>query len=233
MSTEGLFGNFTFTTLRNVLKEKGVQDKDMSAALNEIAEKNNIDDIRNLDGNERIKIDGSIFNFTQGVDNPYASNDNDVLKSVDKDFEEAMFSPGKNGENITLPEIYNDDDYEVVDYDDYYSFGGADTETDTDNSNNNKDDKKRLNFNDFKERYEEANKDEAGTTINYKKLKEMFDKIDKNSDSYLDKKEIKDAKVSFLTQKKDKEDTNPMEGEDLLGANMMEMDMSGNAFNPQ
>lgn len=232
MSTEGLFGNFTFNSLRSILKEKGIKEKDMSSALNKIAEKNNVDDVLNLNGAKKIEIDESIFNifnFTPSVENPYSvNNNNEVLKFLDKDFEEAMFSPLQDGERFTLPEVYNDDDYEVVDYDDFYSFKDTDKETD-----NKEQEEEKLDFSAFKEKYEEANKNKAATNINDKKLKEMFDKIDKNSDSYLDKDELKDAKMSFLTQKKDNENTNPLEGEDLLGAYTMESDMSGNAFNPQ
>jgi len=111
-------GKFTYDGLRNALKQRGIQDSKLMSALSQIADKNDIDNIRDLDGEQNINVDSSIFNnFAPLNVNSQQDKDANLLRSYD-----AVFANIQDDNVDKLPPVFNADDYDVVDYDDYYAF---------------------------------------------------------------------------------------------------------------
>lgn len=235
MSTERLTGNFSYYTLKQAVKKKGVKDADLSAALSRIANANNIDDIKNLDGSEKISINTSVFEqyISNNAANPV--NQEEPLAAYNKN--SSLLNP--DTDINTLPGIYNDDDYDVVDYDEFYGFESEDVDEDIDNADNAEEENKpkdniKLDFDDFKDNFEDLFEKEIKTSKNKDKaLENIFNKFDKNSDSYLDGKELEGAKLlNPYLKNQNSQDMSSIEGEDGISLTM-QMDMSGNSFDPQ
>ena len=236
MSAEGLSSHFgSFAAFRNALKNHGIEDRYMNPAIEKIASQNNlsVDELKEIDGSEKIDIAGSIFQTYATAPVQAAQNDND--KDVLKSFFEV------NDDNVKAPEVFNMDEYEVADYDDYYNFGAANQQTQQQSEQKQESplsEDTKIDFETFKNDYSQGlvpngASDDKKEDI----LKGAFAKFDTNSDSFLDKSELDAARMmtSPFGQEKElgKTNTVPQEGEDLLGANMMQMNMSGESFNPQ
>lgn len=126
--TDAISGRFDYNSLKSTLRQKGVKATNMYAALKQVAVDNHIDDIKNLDDKKEIKISESIFNKGQTDNssniNPIEAIGNLFFSNPDN---QTSFLVGAKQINFDdtdkLPEVYNDDDYEVVDYDEFYNFG--------------------------------------------------------------------------------------------------------------
>ena len=119
--TADLSGKFDYNSLVMMLRNKGVANKDLASATRKIGADNNIDDIKELDKSKDITIDSSIFNNINETNatNPFSEkSESELLKSYGINPEEKL---------TNLPEIYNDSEYEIADYDDYYGFGSSET----------------------------------------------------------------------------------------------------------
>ncbi len=221
--TSDLTGKFDYSNLKQTLKENGVKTFDIAAALKQIAKENNIDlsELQNLDGTKDVSVDSSIFAqyapSLQGADE--AEADEATLlpytaKALD-DTDEA-------------PEIYNDDDYEVADYDDFYNFEGTAPKEET---------KEGLDFKGFKTQYQDsfvATNTIADEGKKEEALKNFFAKLDTNSDELLQQSELSGSYFASLFghQKYTDTEINSSDEEDFLGNGMMDMDMSNDSFNP-
>lgn len=242
-----LSGKFDYSALRRELKDGGVKNMYMNSALRKVAADNDIDNIKSIDGSEEIKIAQSIFNnalLAQGINSSVdMANNEALLPYTNQDIE--GIAAGKimgDGDNVMdLPEIYNDEDYEVVDYDDFYGFPTEETseesETKDSNDKNNKQEDE-LDFDAFKDKY--ANSFQTGTIANEaaqnEALKKIFGMLDVDSSDTLSKTELSGAYYSSMfNQERNLNDINsmPQEGQDPLGGDMMNMDMQNDSFNPQ
>lgn len=253
--TADMSGKFDYIGLRRTLKEKGVGAKDLSSALKQVGRDNDIDNIRELDKSEEITIAQSIFNdalSTQST-NLYASDGISAVSSevmfpyIKKD--EALKSRriiGDGDSVMDLPEIYNDDEYDVVEYDEFYGFNDNNEtnqaeeapEGAEENDGTTQQDENGLSFEAFKEQYGEniaATNVFASESEKNEALKKIFNMFDTNSNEFLEQSELTGAFYnSTVNQNKDIEnDTVPTEGDELLGNGMMDMDMSNDSFNPQ
>lgn len=234
MSTDNLSGTFTYDGLRAALKQKGIQNNNMNSALRQIADKNNLDNIRDLDGKQQVNVDASIFNkFASPVEKVDTKKDEDILKSYDID----TTNIGDDG-FAKLPEVFDADEYEVVDYDDYYGFAEENKENATDpinRKNNNADDTSKMSYDQFKNEFQLPSGSKVNMNNDEVSIQQLFNSFDKNSDSYLDKTEQNAAKKAFQGPKQDKMSIDPFKSEEdpFAGSLQMEMNMSGDSFNPQ
>ena len=121
-----LTGKFNYSSLIRTLKDNGVQNATIAAKR--VGRDNDIDNIKELDKNQEITIAQSIFDNAYTVDatNPFEVQNQTAMFPFDSSYNEKL-NAGKimtDGDSVMkLPEIYNDDEYEVADYDDYYTFG--------------------------------------------------------------------------------------------------------------
>lgn len=245
MSTDKLTGNFNYYSLRQAVKKHGVKESDLNSALKKIADANNIDDITKLDGSEKISVSTSVFAqfINIGITNPFINKPEETLEIYSSAHSD-LLNPNKViSTNINdLSEVFNDDEYEVVDYDDFYSFNSGDeaqnkdeVESKEDNANSQQ---KGMDFDTFKENYD--NIFSSGVAENIKnddsELKNIFNIFDKNSDSYLDSNELLEASMTSTQNAKSefeiKNEPNS-EGDEKVDLGNMETDMSGDSFNPQ
>lgn len=267
MATDALSGNYDYSSLVRELKNEGVTAANLTGALNQIADDNNISDIKNIDGSEEITINSSVFDQYASETNstvPMAvpTGTDEVLSAYMIDYE---LEDGST--NVQLPPIYSDDDYEVVDYEDYYNFGSGDEgelpdpsiDPDSyaqqyadengitleeakeylaslygDPENNAENSDIQIDFETFKKDY--ASQFVTNTLLNDDDyLENIFNTFDADSNEYLDAQELSAAYYSAAAaQQKDVNTSTDVStgGEDLLeGA--MDMDMSGDSFNPQ
>ncbi len=241
MSTDKLTGNFTYSSLKQTIKNKGIVGQNLSEALKKIAAANGIDDITKIDGSQKITVGESIFEKYASQNQDLSTSDNsDILKSYSASFLDA-FNTNKvlSTDLNSLPEIFNDDDYDVMDYDDYYDFqNNLNPSSGEEVSSENKADKansedKGLDFEAFSEKYGNIFSDSSNLNSDTQ-LKQIFNAFDKNSNSYLDNSELKKMNLhGFSTTKEDKQENIPdKEGEGQMMPDM-ETDMSGDSFNPQ
>lgn len=235
MSTDNLSGTFTYDGLRAALKQKGIQNNNMNSALKQIADKNDLDNIKDLDGKQQVNVDASIFNkFASPVKDVDVKKDEDILKSYDID----VASIGDDG-FAKLPKVFDADEYEVVDYDDYYGFAGENNENATDpigKKNDSTDGSSKMSYDQFKNEFQLPSGSKVNINNDEASIKNLFNTFDTNSDSYLDKTEQAAAKMAFQGPKKqDGTNTDPFKSEEdpFAGSLQMEMDMSGDSFNPQ
>lgn len=224
---EGLSGKFDFSSLKNTLKQEGVKTSQMNSALNRIAFENNVDNIEELDKSQEIQISQSIFeSYAIGQAASALQPNKDELLMPYLANSSAIV---ENDDTNNLPEIYNDDDYEVVDYDDFYSFSSENDKKEA------KSDSNKIDFGTFKDKY--ANSFATQTPLNSDfALQQLFQKADINSDELLDKNELMSALYNpVFNQQKYTEgaDNIQTEGQDPFSLGMMDMDMSNDSFNPQ
>lgn len=271
---------FTYDSLRNALKQKGIQDSKLMSALSQIADKNDVDNIRDLDGEQNINVDASIFKTFAPLNvNSQQDKDENLLKSYDE-----VFANIQDDNVDKLPPVFDADDYDVVDYDDYYAFANpaaqnmpqnppmpnpamqnmtnpmdmqnmqnpammnmlnpadafgdanSDSNNQNDNQNSQNNNNSKMDFETFKKEFKELPRSKQNISNDENKLQQLFNRFDTNSDSYLDKSEQDAARMAFQGPKQESMNTNSfsMEGDDFLKAGMqMQMDMSGDSFNPQ
>lgn len=121
-----LTGKFNYSSLIRTLKDNGIQNATITAR--KVGRDNDIDNIKEIDGSQEITIAQSIFNnaFTVDSTNPFEVQNQSAIFPFDNSYAEKL-NAGKimtDGDSVIgLPEIYNDDEYEVADYEDYYAFG--------------------------------------------------------------------------------------------------------------
>ena len=247
MSAERLSGNFSYYTLKQAVRKEGVKEADLNAALKKIAAANNIDDITKLDGSEKISFNTSVFGQyitaeNTNQTNPIQSEETlEIYSSTNAD----LLNPNKVFKtNINdLPEVYNDDEYDVVDYDDFYGFDANNVTPEgqnpplegqnppppppegqnaATNPNNQQQDDIKLDFDGFKNQY--------GNLFENQNLENIFNTFDKNSDSYLDGRELEGAQLMPpRSQENDSLNTIPAE-EDTMQLDLSGSDMSNDSF---
>ena len=59
-----LSGKFDYNGLKNILREKGILNKDLNKAIRQVESDNNIDSIKDADEKQKMVISDSIWNFT-------------------------------------------------------------------------------------------------------------------------------------------------------------------------
>ena len=248
MSAERLSGNFSYYTLKQAVKKEGVKEADLSAALKKIAAANNIDDITQLDGSEKISFSTSVFSKYITAENTNQTNpiQNEETLKIYSTANADLLNPNKIlSTNInSLPAIYNDDEYDVVDYDEFYGFDANNAapegqnpplegqnpppppqgENAATNPDNEQQDNIKLDFDGFKNQF--------GSLFENQDLENVFNTFDRNSDSYLDGRELEGANLlppknqenEFINAQPAEEDTMQL---DLSGSDMSNDSFSG------
>ncbi len=244
--TAELSGKYSYNDLKFELRHYGIKNSDLSSALKKVASDNNIDDIKSLNGDTEITISKSIFEEAQnniGAISPFETDQNDVLLPFSAQNIITKFQ-------TEMPEIYNDDDYEVVDYEDFYNFQNTqntenksqehkNNETENKNDKNDKNEKneKKIDYEEFQADYsKQFGINNFSTAQKEDALKKVFSGLDTNSDNFLSQSELSGAYYSSMfNQNKDDENKNlvPDEKDVLMGQDMMSMDMQSDSFNPQ
>ncbi len=233
--TSEMSGKFDYSGLRSALKDNGVKTQFLNSAIRRVAKENGIDTPEQIDKSQQIKVSKSIFEIyadkpAEETLAPYTEIDG-IIES-DK--------PEK------LPEIFNDDDYEVAEYDDYYNFQtptiAATNPIEHKEPSKAKNDKNSsLNFEQFKDKYGSTFSDNStGNTDNQDEfLKQIFNLADVNSNQLLDKSELSGAfyaaqmlkgqgnNFEFRPKEPTEEDLDP------FNSDMIQTEMSGDSFNPQ
>ena len=258
MPAENLTGNFNYASLKDAIQKRGVGGANLDAALTKIAGQNNIDDITKLNGSKNITVEGSVFDQYASVVNPAAQITNpfeinkpsdDNKTSQDTSITSLFGNKYKNEED--LPEIFNEDDYDVVDYDDYYNFGGTQGGQNQEQSVAQQDSTRSMNFEEFKEAhmngtYGNPNFDNATSPFEQASdsdkdatLYNVFSQYDSDNNGILDNNELNQfeemakgastlmpgANSNSLNNKQDI----PQEGQDPFGSGAMDMDMQQQA----
>ena len=247
MSAERLSGNFSYYTLKQAVRKEGVKEADLNAALKKIAAANNIDDITQLDGSEKISFSTSVFSKYITTENTNQTNpiQNEETLEIYSSANADLLNPNKVFKtNINdLPEVYNDDEYDVVDYDEFYGFNANNTAPEGQNpplegqnppppppegqnaaanSNGEQQDNIKLDFDGFKNQF--------GNLFENQNLENVVNTFDRNSDSYLDGRELEGAN---LLPPKDQENnitnSQPTE-EDTMKLDLSGSDMSNDSF---
>lgn len=267
-----LSGKFDYNGLKNILREKGILNKDLNKAIRQVESDNNIDSIKDADEKQKMVISDSIWNFTNPAslstkpeyldeENPFGNvwakmqtaGTNSAQDSTFSGYNGALnneftFNLADNkiigdGTNLMdMPEpLYDIDEYEAVDYEEFYNFGDETEETEKteekDESKDKADEEEKLDLNTFETKYG-GQFASSGVTDTQKQeaMKNIFNKLDANSSGYLEQSELAGAFYSSALSK-DKKDTTiesaPLEGDNLLGGEMMEMDMSNDSFSAQ
>ncbi len=241
-----LTGNFDYRSLINTLRDNGVQNT--TSAAKKVGRDNDIDNIKDIDGSDEITIAQSIFN---NAIQPQGDGSDTQVQGVSNEL--LLAYTGENAENIaagkmmgdgdsvmSLPEIYNDDDYDVVDYDEFYGFTSEEsTETEevsAEGENSEESENSGLDFEAFKAQYggQFATDTITDTAAQEEALKQIFGLIDTDSNDYIDNQELAAMYYTApVNEQKDYGATEDREGEDLLGGGLMEMDMQNDSFNPQ
>ena len=251
-----LTGKFNYTSLIQTLQDNGVNNT--TSAARKVGNDNDIDNIKDIDGTEEITIAQSIFNgaFQTEEVNGYnssvqAAQDESLLPYTGSDADAlAMGKVMSDGGGVMeLPEIYNDDDYDVVDYDEFYGFEDEDitqtsytdeTEETTDETTSDEEEAadEGLDFEAFKAQYGSTFVTDtiSNQTSSDEILANIFNAFDQDSNDYIDDAELASGLYAFQQgQKKDTDtfDVIQNDGEDLIGDDMMNMDMQNDSFNPQ
>lgn len=242
-----LTGKFNYSSLIRTLKDNGVQNA--TVAAKRVGRDNDIDNIKEIDGSEEIKIAQSIFDNAQTVEatNPFELQNQAAIFPFDNAYTEKL-NAGKimsDGDSVMqLPEIYNDDEYEVADYEDYYNFGDVAqnpiTEGDVPESfhpADEIDDVKIKNMPYVPGEDDNVTVRELPGTFgqeNDVKLRLLNSDYNKDTNDYKNDAELASGLYSApITQKKDAESTDAAqsENEDVIKDDMMDMDMQNDSFN--
>lgn len=240
-----LTGKFNYSSLIRTLKDNGVQNATLAAKR--VGRDNDIENIKELDKNQEITIVQSIFDNAYTVDatNPFEVQNQTSMFPFDSSYSEKL-NAGKimtDGDSVMqLPEIYNDDEYEVADYDDYYTFGQtAEIQNATAPASFHPADE----VNDVKiKNLPYIMGEEGEVTINEfpvipeqqgeVSLNLLDSEYNKDANDYKNDAELASGLYSApITQRKDTESTDvPVpENEDMIKDDMMDMDMQNDSFN--
>jgi len=234
--TDAISGKFDYASLKRTLKKEGVQGKDMQSALRQVAADNHIDNIKDLDKTKEITIDKSVFSSNESATDPFNIGQIQPFGNLfsfnkDAEIQPAVMNIAIKGDYDVknMPEVFNADDYEVVDYDDFYTFGAASNDENDEEAS--KDGKKSSN--DLFIKASELQPYAITNPINmFTQTPDMFNKL---PDALKMNPQILMTDAMFGTpSQSDKNystDANT-DREDLLeGAMSMEFDMSNDAFN--
>lgn len=239
-----LTGKFNYSSLIRTLKDHGVQNA--VSAAKKVGRDNDIDNIKEIDNSQEITIAQSIFDNAYTVDatNPFDVQNQTAMFPFDSSYAEKL-NAGKimtDGDSVMkLPEIYNDDEYEVADYDDYYAFGQQAEKQDMIFPKNiqpidKKDDEviRTLPYILGEE------KEGTFTTMPYiigeehdYKVVLLNNDYNKDANDYKNDAELASGLYSTpITQKKDAESTDVIhpENEDIIKDDLMDMDMQNDSF---
>ncbi len=241
-----LTGKFNYSSLIRTLKDNGVQNA--TVAAKRVGRDNDIDNIKEIDGSEEIKIAQSIFDNAQTVEatNPFELQNQAAIFPFDNAYTEKL-NAGKimsDGDSVMqLPEIYNDDEYEVADYEDYYNFGDVAQnpilEGDVPESFHPVDeinDTRLIKFPFVPGQYGEVTAEKLPFYPEQQgevKLHLYNSGNDKDTNDYKNDAELASGLYSApITQKKDAESTDAAqsENEDVIKDDMMDMDMQNDSF---
>lgn len=239
-----LTGKFNYSSLIRTLKDNGVQNATIAAKR--VGRDNDIDNIKELDKNQEITIAQSIFDNAYTVDatNPFEVQNQTVMFPFDSSYNEKL-NAGKimtDGDSVMkLPEIYNDDEYEVADYDDYYTFGQtAEIQNATAPASfhpvDEVDDVKIKNLPYIMGEEGEVTVNELPATPEQQgevSINLLGSEYNKDANDYKNDAELASGLYSApITQRKDAESTDvPVpENEDAIKDDMMDMDMQNDSF---
>lgn len=239
-----LTGKFNYSSLIRTLKDNGVQNATIAAKR--VGRDNDIDNIKELDKNQEITIAQSIFDNAYTVDatNPFEVQNQTAMFPFDSSYNEKL-NAGKimaDGDSVMkLPEIYNDDEYEVADYDDYYTFGQtAEIQNATAPASfhpaDEVNDVKIKNLPYIMGEEGEVTVNELPATPEQQEevsLNLLGSEYNKDANDYKNDAELASGLYSTpITQRKDTESTDvPVpENEDAIKDDMMDMDMQNDSF---
>lgn len=239
-----LTGKFNYSSLIRTLKDNGVQAATLAAKR--VGRDNDIENIKELDKNQEITIAQSIFDNAYTVDatNPFEVQNQTAMFPFDSSYNEKL-NAGKimtDGDSVMkLPEIYNDDEYEVADYDDYYTFGQtAEIQNATAPASfhpaDEVNDVKIKNLPYIMGEEGEVTVNELPATPEQQEevsLNLLGSEYNKDANDYKNDAELASGLYSApITQRKDAESTDvPVpENEDAIKDDMMDMDMQNDSF---
>lgn len=241
-----LTGKFNYSSLIRTLKDNGVQNATLAAK--KVGRDNDIENIKELDKNQEITIAQSIFDNAYTVDatNPFEVQNQTSMFPFDSSYSEKL-NAGKimtDGDSVMkLPEIYNDDEYEVADYDDYYAFGQSYENAGLDESSQylkliSAEDLENFRLlpytigDDSEYSFRPLPYIPDGQQDKYKEL--LTNEQNKNANDYVDDAEFAYSLYSTpIAKKKETEpsDVVTSENEDMIKDDMMDMDMQNDSFN--
>ncbi len=219
--------------LVSLLKRLGIRQSDMAPAIKEILSYNNINDAKNID-NDRLNIQQSVFT-KYASDNPF-----EVHETFYKDETLLPYNTEIKDDTQKLPEIFNDDDYDVVDYDDYYSFGSNAENTNGVQDSSSKNTTNPLDDSATKEIIDKALEkfkltDLVKRYIPKDEVKEIYEKANGDIKKFIEgiigaisehTNEINKNKSGF-------DDITISDEDNFLTNGSMDMDMQSDSFNPQ
>ncbi len=239
-----LTGKFNYSSLIRTLKDNGVQA--VTLAAKRVGRDNDIENIKELDKSQEITIAQSIFNNAYTIDatNPFEAQNTDAAFPLDNSYLEKL-NAGKimsDGDSVMkLPEIYNDDEYEVADYDDYYTFGQNDETKGVSIPENQQmsDKTDYANYKTLPHIIGEESENEyhalpytTGIEGNYSEQL-LNNDFNKDVTDYMDDAEMASGLYKApISQKKDAETLNvaTSENEDVINEDALDMDMQNDSF---
>lgn len=227
-----LSGSYDYNALLRTLKDNGVKSKDLMSAAKKVGADNDIDNIKDLDGTKEITISESIFKTVDSANatNPFENKENsEVLKS---------YAASSQTDIKNLPEVFNEDEYDVADYEEFYNFGSQETTNDNaQEQNNGSNENAKANSQDLAEAISQniQNATIANQMIQNQAFMEQFGQaLGMDTNGMFDQSMLNSALfASMLNQKEQEIETSNSEEDSLSNGVMMEMDMQNDSFNPQ